>query len=171
MSTSTSLPSPVELLDLDDLLEESTSLASARRAAKQGRKLTLEQAEILEANQLAEEMELWQPEAVYAHIVDTACSCGNHFQDFRGWYALEVRKNGRGQRLVRRDDHGDLPAMQYTTEAQVGWCHACASQELEQATILDCELLAELEGSPVYEACETEETPQPLEGASHGTST
>ena len=50
-STRTVTASTVEDLDdLDTLLEESTALASAKRAQKQGRKLTDEQNELLEAD-------------------------------------------------------------------------------------------------------------------------
>ena len=136
-----------DLSDLDTLLEESTALASARKAQRQGRKLTVEQSDLLESNRLAAEINQWQGQAVYAHIVRTSCQCGHHYDDFRGWYHFETQRKGGGRRLLRKDCHEGLPASQYVTEAVVPYCHACAPQGLPTATLEDLDILGSL-GEP-----------------------
>jgi len=147
-STRTVTASTVEDLDdLDALLEESTALAGAKRAQKQGRKLTAEQADIIESNRLAAEINQWQGQAVYAHIVRTSCECGNHYDDFRGWYHYETQRKGGGRRLIRKDCPEGLPASQYVTEAIIPYCPACAPQGLPTATPDDLDILLSL-GEP-----------------------
>lgn len=129
---------------LDALLGESVKLSDARKAAKTGRKLSAEQSDLLEANRLAEAVNIWQDQEVYAHVTHTSCSCGNHFQVFGGWYKYQTQRRGNGRRLIRAEDHEDLPAGQYNTEATVAWCHACAPTGLPGASALDLDLLATL---------------------------
>ena len=136
-----------DLSDLDTLLEESTALASARKAQRQGRKLTAEQSDLLESNRLAAEINQWQGQAVYAHIVRTSCECGNHYNDFRGWYHYETQREGGGRRLIRKDSREGLPASQYVTEAITPYCPACAPQGLPTATPDDLDILLSL-GEP-----------------------
>ena len=136
-----------DLSDLDTLLEESTALASARKAQRQGRKLTAEQSDLLESNRLAAEINQWQGQAVYAHIVRTSCECGNHYNDFRGWYHYETQHKGGGRRLIRKDSPEGLPASQYVTEAITPYCPACAPQGLPTATLEDLDILSSL-GEP-----------------------
>ena len=128
-STRTVTASTVEDLDdLDALLEESTAIASAKRAQKQGRKLTAEQSELLEANHLAEQMHVWEPVEAVAHFIHTTCSCGHEFRRFNAWYKLLQHRWQEGSaRLVRTDDHEGLPSSQYITQEQVGYCHECLS--------------------------------------------
>ena len=136
-----------DLSDLDQLLDESTALASARKAQRQGRKLTAEQSDLLESNRLAAEINQWQGQAVYAHIVRTSCECGNHYNDFRGWYHYETQRKGGGRRLIRKDCREGLPASQYVTEAITSYCPACAPQGLPTATLEDLDILSSL-GEP-----------------------
>lgn len=136
-----------DLSDLDTLLEESTAIAQARKARRQGRKLTAEQSDLLESNRLAAEINQWQGKAVYAHIVRTSCKCGNHFDDFRGWYHYETQRKGGGRRLIRKDCREGLPASQYVTEAVTPYCPACAPQGLPTATLDDLDILLSL-GEP-----------------------
>lgn len=125
-STRTITTSTVEDLDdLDALLEESTALASAKRAQKQGRKLTAEQNELLEANHLAEQTQVWEPVEAVAHFIHTTCSCGHEFRRFNAWYKLLTHRRQESSRLVRCDDHEGLPSSQYTTQEKVGYCHEC----------------------------------------------
>ena len=126
-STRTVTASTVEGLDdLDTLLEESTALANAKRAQKQGRKLTAEQVEALEANNLAAEMQVWEGVEAIAHFVHTTCSCGSKHRRFNAWYKLlEHRRRRASRRLVRCDDHEGLPASQHITQETVGYCHEC----------------------------------------------
>ena len=133
-----------DLSDLDTLLEESTALASVRKARRQGRKLTAEQSDLLESNRLAAEINQWQGQAVYAHIVRTSCECGNHYDDFRGWYHYETQRKGGGRRLIRKDCPEGLPASQYITEAVVEYCAACAVRGLPVAGLANCDLLGTL---------------------------
>ena len=125
-STRTVTASTVEDLDdLDALLEESTALAGAKRAQKQGRKLTDEQSELLEANRLAEQMQVWEPVEAVAHFIHTTCSCGHEQRRFNSWYKLLEHRRQDSRRLVRCDDHEGLPASQYVTREAVGYCHKC----------------------------------------------
>lgn len=135
-----------ELADLDVLLAESTKLAGARKAKATGRKLTTEQNDLLEANQLAEELQTWQPVEVFAHVVKTVCACGNRFDDFRGWYRFDQQRRGSGRRLIRVPAKGDVPAKQYITETVVPHCHACAPVGLQVVGKGYLDLLANLGG-------------------------
>ena len=114
-----------DLEDLDALLEESTALASAKRAQKQGRKLTAEQNELLEANHLTEQMAVWEPVEAVAHFIHTTCSCGHEFRRFNAWYKLLTHRRQESSRLVRCDDHEGLPSSQYVTREAVGYCNEC----------------------------------------------
>lgn len=144
-STRTTKASEVEDLDdLDSLLEESTAIASAKKAKNQGRKLTLEQQEILQSNHLAAEANLWEGKEVYAHVAKTSCNCGHHFEDFRGWYQYQEQRRGGGRRLIRTDCHEGLPAARYVTEVTVAYCSVCSQSGLPDATAADCDLLEAL---------------------------
>lgn len=136
-----------DLEDLDQLLEESTAIAKAKKDKAQGRKLTSEQNELLIANHLAAEANLWEAKEVYAHVVKSSCQCGNHFEDFRGWYQYQEQRRGGGRRLIRCDDHDGLPAARYVTEEVTAYCHACGPVGLPTAGIADCDLLEAL-GEP-----------------------
>ena len=125
-STRTVTASTVEDLDdLDALLEESTAIAGAKRAQKQGRKLTDEQAELLEANRLAEQMQVWEPVEAVAHFIHTTCSCGRGFRRFNAWYKLLKHRRQDSSRLVRCNDHEGLRSSQYVTHEEVGYCNEC----------------------------------------------
>lgn len=127
-STRTVTASAVEDLDdLDALLEESTALAGAKRAQRQGRKLSAEQNELLEANHLAEQMQVWKPVEAIAHFIHTTCSCGHESRRFNAWYKLLVHRRQESSRLVRCDGHEGLPSSQHTTKEVVGYCHECLS--------------------------------------------
>ena len=91
-----------DLDDLDSLLEESTALAEAKKAKAQGRKLTGAQAALLEANHLAAEAELWVTQSCIAHITVTGCvQCHTEREDFAGWYAYQIQRKGKVRRLLR----------------------------------------------------------------------
>ena len=125
-STRTVTASTVEDLDdLDSLLEESTALAGAKRAQKQGRKLTAEQADILEASHLAEQMAVWEPVKAVAHFIHTTCACGHESRRFDAWYKLLEHRRQESSRLVRCDDHEGLPSSQYVTREAVVYCNEC----------------------------------------------
>lgn len=125
-STRTVTASTVEDLDdLDALLEESTALAGAKRAQKQGRKLTAEQMDILESNNLTEQMAVWEPVEAVAHFIHTTCSCGHESRRFNAWYKLLKHRRQESSRLVRCDDHEGLPSSQYVTREAVGYCNEC----------------------------------------------
>lgn len=134
-----------DLDDLDSLLEESTALASAKRAQKQGRKLTAEQADILESNHLAEQMQVWEPVEAVAHFIHTTCSCGHESRRFNAWYKLLKHRRQDSSRLVRCDDHEGLPSSQHTTKEVVGYCHECLSTVgLPIANVEDLSMLTSL---------------------------
>ena len=90
-----------DLDDLDQLLTESTDLANARRAKATGRKLSAEQAALLESNRLAAEAELWITQHQIAHVTVTTCTCGRTWQDFSGWYAYQTQRKGTGRCLLK----------------------------------------------------------------------
>lgn len=115
-----------ELLELDDLLSESVEIAQARRAAKTGKRLTQEQAELLEANQLAIDREVWTDVLAVAHFVEVECACGEAHRKFGGWYVLQQHKRwGASRKLVRAGDHRGLPMHQYSTQELVSFCAQC----------------------------------------------
>lgn len=145
-STRTVTASAVEDLDdLDSLLEESTALAGAKRAQKQGRKLTAEQMDILDSNNLAEQMQVWEPVEVVAHFIHTTCSCGHEFRRFNAWYKLLTHRRQESSRLVRCDGHEGLPPSQHTTKEVVGYCHECLSAVgLPIANVKDLSILTGL---------------------------
>ena len=137
-STRTVTASTVEDLDdLDALLEESTALAGAKRAQKQGRKLTDEQNELLEANRLAEQMQVWEPVEAVAHFIHTTCSCGHSFRRFNAWYKLLKHRRQDSSRLVRCNDHEGLRSSQHITQETVGYCHECLGNVGLPATDLE----------------------------------
>jgi len=145
-STRTVTASAVEDLDdLDALLEESTALAGAKRAQRQGRKLSAEQNELLEANHLAEQMQVWKPVEAVAHFIHTTCSCGHESRRFNAWYKLLVHRRQESSRLVRCDGHEGLPSSQHTTKEVVGYCHECLSAVgLPIANVKDLSMLTSL---------------------------
>lgn len=150
-STRTVTASTVEDLDdLDALLEESTAIADAKRAQKQGRKLTAEQADILESNRLAEQMQVWEPVEAIAHFVHTTCSCGHESRRFNAWYKLLKHRRQDSARLVGCDDHEGLPASRYITQEKVGYCNEClGTVGLPFADVEDLSILTSL--GEVYE--------------------
>lgn len=145
-STRTVTASTVEDLDdLDALLEESTALAGAKRAQRQGRKLTAEQMGILDSNNLAEQMQVWEPVEAVAHFIHTTCSCGHAFRRFNAWYKLLKHRRQESSRLVRCDGHEGLPSSQHTTKEVVGYCHECLSAVgLPIANVKDLSMLTSL---------------------------
>lgn len=145
-STRTVTASTVEDLDdLDALLEESTALAGAKRAQRQGRKLTAEQMGILDSNNLAEQMQVWEPVEVVAHFIHTTCSCGHESRRFNAWYKLLKHRRQESSRLVRCDGHEGLPSSQHTTKEVVGYCHECLSAVgLPIANVKDLSMLTSL---------------------------
>ena len=149
-STRTVTASTVEDLDdLDALLEESTALAGAKRAQKQGRKLTAAQADILESNHLAEQMQVWEPVEAVAHFIHTTCSCGHESRRFNAWYKLLEHRRQESSRLVRCDDHEGLPASQHITQEAVGYCSEClGSVGLPAADLEEHSMLTSL-GEPL----------------------
>ena len=115
-----------DLDDLDALLEESTTLAGAKRAKAQGRKLTQGQSELLEANRLAAEAELWITQAYYAHVTVNECVCGHMWHDFAGWYAAQGQRNKTARRLVRvATPEGSQPREQYISSHRHTACSVC----------------------------------------------
>ena len=138
-----------DLDDLDALLEESTALAGAKRAQKQGRKLTAEQSELLEVNRLAAEMLMWEERWAVAHFIHTTCTCGSQHLRFSGWYRLLEHRRQNSRRLVRYPDHGGLPASQHTTQEHVAYCHEClGSAGLPPADLTEFPILSSL-GEPL----------------------
>ena len=137
-------PTP-DLDDLDSLLEESTSLAEAKKAKAQGRKLTGEQAALLEVNRLAAEAELWVTQSCVAHITVTGCAqCHTEREDFAGWYAYQIQRKGKARRLLRVPAPEDaLHRAQYVSRHIAGWCPACLVS-LPVATHGDIDLLETL---------------------------
>lgn len=141
------LPSSESLDDLDELLEASMALANAKKAQKTGRKLSLEQQAILDANKLAEEMDRWVSHEVYAHVAHVYCSCGAFHEQFRGWYKYQELRNGNGRRLIKSEDHDELPCYRFTTEEEVNWCNDCIGNDLPEAEVELNDLLVTL-GKP-----------------------
>lgn len=142
------IPSSESLDDLDDLLSESVEIATAKKLQKQGRQLSVQQKELLEANKIAAEIERWEAKDVYAHVCLVYCSCGSISEQFRGWYQYQEQKYGKGRRLIKTPDHDDLPAMKYTTEEVVTHCNEClAEADLNETELGNCDLLETLGAS------------------------
>lgn len=151
MSTAPSIPASAALdadFDLDDLLSESTGLAAARKAQKQGRKLTAAQADLLEANEQAEAMLVWDECEVIAHFVESTCACGSRHRRFGGWYKLLTHKRTSAVRLESVADHGGLEASQHTTLETTAYCAECLSTVgLPPADLVETPILSSL-GTP-----------------------
>lgn len=133
-----------DLDDLDQLLTESTELAAAKRAKATGRKLSAEQAALLESNRLAAEAELWRTQFFVAHTTIEFCACGSIHEGFAAWYAYQIQRNKSGRRLLRvpRPEQG-MPASRYHTQHDVGACHLCVAS-LPRLTVDDLDLLGSL---------------------------
>ena len=133
-----------DLDDLDQLLAESTDLANAKRAKATGRKLSAEQAALLESNRLAAEAELWRTQFFVAHTTIEFCTCGAIHEGFAAWYAYQIQRNKSGRRLLRvpRAEQG-MPASRYHTQHDVSACHMCVAS-LPQLTVDDLDLLGSL---------------------------
>ena len=133
-----------DLDDLDQLLAESTDLANAKRAKATGRKLSAEQAALLESNRLAAEAELWLTQFYVAHTTIEFCACGAIHEGFAAWYAYQTQRNKAGRRLLRvpRAEQG-MPASRYHTQHDVSACHMCVAS-LPQLTVDDLDLLGSL---------------------------
>ena len=133
-----------DLDDLDQLLAESTDLANAKRAKATGRKLSAEQAALLESNRLAAEAELWLTQFYVAHTTIEFCACGAIHEGFAAWYAYQIQRNKSGRRLLRvpRAEQG-MPASRYHTQHDVSACHMCVAS-LPQLTVDDLDLLGSL---------------------------
>jgi len=131
--------------DLDLLLEESTTLANAKRAKAQGRKLSAEQAALLENNRLAAEAELWITQHFVAHVTVTTCTCGSLWQDFSGWYAYQTQRKASHRRLLKvaKPDGGQARS-QFISRHTSDYCPKCVAG-LPLATS-DLDLLRTLAG-------------------------
>lgn len=134
-------PEVQDLEDLDTLLEESTALAEARKGQKGGKKLSPLQQELLESARLAAEAALWEDKASYVHLTAISCSCGNHFEEFRGYYTYQERKGG-GRRLVAAGSKPEAPSV-FISEEVVPTCHLCFTMG-PIVTAADCDLLSVL---------------------------
>ena len=130
------------LLDLDELLAESVTLANAKRAKAKGQKLTPEQSDLLEANRIVEQADYWKLVTCYAHFVEVECGCGGLKETrFEGWYSYETQRRGTGRRLVQVPRRGECPAFAVKTKRVVGGCLHCAPKDLPVATNADLDLL------------------------------
>lgn len=112
--------------ELDALLIESKKLAAAKTAAKKSAKLTPEQEDLLEADAIAAMLAQWEDEEVFGHFITTTCNCGAETRRFNAWYVLSshvVKENV--YRLVKSDDHNNLPASRYETQERVAYCAEC----------------------------------------------
>lgn len=135
-------------LDLDSLLTESVKLADARKAAKKGAKLSAEQQALLETNRIAEEMELWLDVAVYAHMQESLCNCGNCYKDFQGFYLLQRRRFGKADRLLRIDTPPEgLEVWKFETYQLSSHCYECVEaifSDAPEASPQNCQILSSL---------------------------
>ena len=135
-----------DLDDLDQLLTESTELAAAKRAKATGRKLSAEQAALLESNRLAAEAELWITQHQIAHVTVTTCTCGRTWQDFSGWYAYQTQRKGTGRCLLKINRPTDFyPQSQFISRRTSDYCPNCVS-DLPVAPA-DLDLLTALGGN------------------------
>jgi hypothetical protein len=115
--------------DLDDLLDESTKLAKARRNKNQGRKLDAELEELLESSRDAEEHRLWEPTGMVGHFVETTCSCGQTHRTFDGWFQVFThRRLADVHRLTRVCDPEDWEVEQWTTVRTADYCATCLDE-------------------------------------------
>lgn len=133
-----------DLNDLESLFAESVTLANARKAKSKGAQLSLEQREILESARIAAEANIWQGQAVYAHVIRTSCQCGHCTETFAGWYEYQVQRKGNGRRLVSVPKAEEtLHASRYTSEEAVEICEKCLPA-LPHTPSQDCDLLTTL---------------------------
>lgn len=134
-----------DLAELDDLLAESTQLASAKRAKQLGRKLTAEHTAALEANALAEEAVSWLSTTAIAHFVLTECACGALHSRFNSWYKVLTHKKSTATRLVQADSAEGLPILQHSTQEKVEVCEDCLRlAAIPEASLAAIPILASL---------------------------
>lgn len=124
--------SPEFLADLDDLLAESTAIATAKKLKSQGKKLAPTDTAALELARLMEEVEAWQPVAAIAHFIHSHCACGAQSARFNGWYKTMSHRKQASARLLHSDHHDGLPTFQHSTLEQVASCHECLAVSLLQ---------------------------------------
>ena len=114
-----------DMSDLEALLAESMEVAAAKKSKAQGRKLTGDQSELLEANRLAAEAAQWEEEVVVAHFVQTTCSCGETHKAFDGWFQALRHRRTSATRLSRLESYEGQPALAHVTEKQAEFCAVC----------------------------------------------
>lgn len=125
----------LEFEELDTLLEESMKAAAVRRAAKQGRRLTGGDADLLEAIKIAEELQTWNEIAVIAVIEHRMCSCGCKQNVFLGHYKIMRPKRAKFGvsrtvkiSLVELDGLKHLPHYKHTVRQVTMECAQCVDQ-------------------------------------------
>ena len=130
-------------LDLDALLLESTKLAAAKKAASQNRRLTPEQLDILDANNLAADAALWRDVKVYRVIESIWCAgCGDNVQVSLGNYIYQEQRSGnqlKSRRMIR-SAAGKAAAI-FFKNVEVAACAYCGDTDLPVTLPGECDLL------------------------------
>lgn len=140
-----------DLNDLESLLDESVTLAKAKRDKALGRKLSGKQLVTLTANEIAQHELVWEGVAVIAHFKETLCACGEVTRVFDGWFLYERHRRQVGSiRLARIQGlvPTDLPQFQHVSDRTAGAC-ACCMPVLPTARVADFPTIIELGMSEV----------------------
>lgn len=133
-------------ISLDDLLAESTTLAEAKRAVAQKRRLTPEQEAVLEANNLAADAAIWRDGKKYLVIESLWCEgCGDNYQALLGQFTYQEQRGAsklHSRRLLKTSDVADAPDALYFVNREVKQCAYCAvPHDLPLASEDECDLL------------------------------
>ena len=123
--------------DLDDLLQESLavvtakkSLQTARKAVSDTRMASAEKAEITEKIRQWEAVVEWRPAAVVALFQTQACACGSIHSSFLGVFQRQAHRSQTLTRLIREaaPEHLHLPREQKFDTVPVTMCPDCAGE-------------------------------------------
>lgn len=111
--------------DLDSLLEESVTLASARKRKNQGRSLSQGEAEALERQRIMEEIAAWEPQVAIIHVVQTVCDhCGSSERHLRQLFELFHHRKSNARKLCATTET-QLEALRHETVELVAFCTSC----------------------------------------------
>lgn len=114
-----------DLDDLDDLLHESVTLASAKKLKSQGRRLDSAQEEALERQRILEEIASWEVKIAVVHLIETVCDCGATARRLSRFYEIHQHRKTSSQKLLQVVTT-TLPVFHYETQEYTTRCICCS---------------------------------------------
>jgi len=122
-----------DFTDLDALITEELKLSDARKAAKQGRKLTADQTAALDDARVAAETAHFTDVAAFVVVESLWCACGQNTQTLLGYYLQQEQRRAdhlHTRRLIRTTKaHAEkLKYRLYFKNVDVPECAYCACE-------------------------------------------